>query len=42
MSFDDDGDPDTAGINQTPAAVLGEFNANFTDGTTAGAFGAKK
>ena len=23
-------------------AVVGEFNANFTDGTTAGAFGADK
>ena len=27
-------------INTPPAAVVGEFNANFTDGTAAGGFGA--
>ena len=41
-ALDHDNDPDTDAINQTPGAVLGEFNANFTDGTTAGAFGAEK
>ena len=25
-----------------PVAVIGEFNANFTDGTAAGGFGANK
>ena len=29
-------------INTPPAAVVGEFNANFTDGTAAGGFGANK
>ena len=27
-------------VNTKPAAVVGEFNANFTDGTAAGGFGA--
>ena len=27
-------------VNTKPAAVTGEFNANFTDGTAAGGFGA--
>ncbi len=40
--IDHDDDGDTAAVNQAPSAVLGEFNANFTDGTAAGAFGAKK
>ena len=40
--FDHDDDNDTDPINRAPVAVLGEFNANFTDGTTAGAFGAKR
>ena len=39
-------DPDNGGpmpaVNTAPAAVIGEFNANFTDGTTAGAFGVRK
>ena len=39
---DHDGDPDTPGINTPPAAVVGEFNANFTDGTAAGGFGVNK
>ena len=30
----------TPNINPQPAAVVGEFNANFTDGTAAGGFGA--
>ena len=30
----------TPAINTPPAAVVGEFNANFTDGTAAGGFGA--
>ena len=29
-------------VNTTPAAVVGEFDANFTDGTAAGGFGANK
>ena len=29
-------------VNTPPAAVTGEFNANFTDGTAAGGFGANK
>ena len=31
-----------AAVNTKPAAVTGEFNANFTDGTAAGGFGANK
>ena len=30
----------TPAVNTKPAAVTGEFNANFTDGTAAGGFGA--
>ena len=33
--------PVTESINQAPGAVTGEFNANFTDGTAAGGFGAR-
>ena len=40
--FDHDDDNATPDINPQPVAVIGEFNANFTDGTTAGAFGANK
>ena len=40
--FDHDMDGATDPINRQPVAVVGEFNANFTDGTTAGAFGATK
>ena len=29
-------------INPQPVAVVGEFNANFTDGTAAGGFGVNK
>ena len=36
---DHDSDPDTATVNTAPVAVIGEFNANFTDGTAAGGFG---
>ena len=35
----DDTTPDTS---PQPVAVTGEFNANFTDGTAAGGFGANK
>ena len=40
--FDHDDDNTTPDINPQPVAVTGEFNANFTDGTTAGAFGTTK
>ena len=40
--FDHDDDEDTLMINPAPVAVTGEFNANFTDGTAAGGFGANK
>ena len=40
--IDHDDDQDTDMINTPPAAVTGEFNANFTDGTAAGGFGANK
>jgi hypothetical protein len=40
--FDHDDDATTDPINPRPVAVLGEFNANFTDGTTAGAYGADR
>ena len=39
---DHDMNADTAMIRRQPVAVIGEFNANFTDGTTAGAYGANK
>ena len=38
----DDDNTDTVEINRQPVAVTGEFNANFTDGTAAGGFGANK
>ena len=41
-SGDHDMDPDTAATSPQPVAVTGEFNANFTDGTAAGGFGANK
>ena len=41
-AVDHDMDTDTPDINPRPVAVLGEFNANFTDGTTAGAYGADR
>ena len=40
--IDHDENSDTPAINTSPAAVTGEFNANFTDGTAAGGFGANK
>ena len=36
--FDHDMDVDTPEIIPQPVAVVGEFNANFTDGTAAGGF----
>ena len=33
---------ETPVVNTKPAAVVGEFNANFTDGTAAGGFGVNK
>ena len=39
---DHDMDDTTDDIRRQPVAVIGEFNANFTDGTTAGAYGANK
>ncbi len=41
-AVDHDMDNATPNINPQPVAVIGEFNANFTDGTTAGAYGANK
>ena len=41
-AVDHDDDTTTGMINPQPVAVTGEFNANFTDGSTAGAFGANK
>lgn len=40
--IDHDSDSNTAAINTAPGAVTGEFNANFTDGTVAGGFGAEE
>ena len=39
---DHDMDNATPVINPQPVAVIGEFNANFTDGTAAGGYGANK
>ena len=39
---DHDNDNTTPDINPQPAAVIGEFNANFTDGAVAGGYGANK
>ena len=41
-SGDHDMDTDTPDTSPQPVAVTGEFNANFTDGTAAGGFGANK
>ena len=41
-SGDHDMDTTTADTSPQPVAVIGEFNANFTDGTAAGAFGANR
>ena len=40
--FDHDMDPDTDPIPRQPSSVVGEFNANFGDGTVAGGFGVNK
>ena len=37
-----DNNADTPDVNTAPGAVVGEFNANFTDGTVAGGYGANK
>ena len=42
VSGDHDMDTDTDPTSPQPVAVIGEFNANFTDGTAAGGFGANK
>ena len=41
-AVDHDMDNATPNISPQPVAVIGEFNANFTDGTAAGGFGANK
>ena len=41
-TVDHDMNDDTPNIFPQPVAVIGEFNANFTDGTAAGGFGANK
>ena len=41
-AVDHDMDDATPNINPQPVAVVGEFNANFTDGTAAGGFGVNK
>ena len=40
--FDHDMDTDTDMIPRQPSSVVGEFNANFSNGTAAGGFGARK
>ena len=40
--YDHDGDDDTAEIARQPGSVVGEFDANFSNGSVAGAFGARK
>ena len=42
VAVDHDDNMDTPNINPQPVAVIGEFNANFTDGAAAGGFGANK
>lgn len=39
---DTDNDPDTAEVAVGPKAMTGEFNAEFTNGSVAGGFGARK
>ena len=41
-AVDHDDDPTTDNVAPHPSSVVGEFNANFGNGTTAGAFGARK
>ena len=38
----DDMDDTTTDVRPTPSSVVGEFNANFGNGTVAGGFGARK
>ena len=40
--YDHDMDDDTDEINRQPSSVVGEFDANFSNGSVAGAFGARK
>jgi hypothetical protein len=40
--YDHDKNPATEMIRRQPAAIAGEFNANFSNGTAAGGFGARK
>ena len=40
--YDHDNDPDTAMRRRAPGSVAGEFNANFSNGSVLGAFGANK
>ena len=40
--FDHDMDEATDAIARQPSSVVGEFNANFGDGSAAGGFGARK
>ena len=39
--YDHDMDPDTDMINRLPSSVVGEFGANFSNGSVAGGFGAR-
>ena len=41
-AFNHDGDATTAEINCQPSSVVGEFDANFSNGSVAGGFGARK
>ena len=40
--YDHDDDTETGPIRRQPSSVVGEFDANFNDGTVAGGFGARK
>ena len=40
--YDHDDDPLTPDINRQPGSVVGEFGANFSNGSVAGGFGARK
>ena len=40
--YDHDDNDQTPDINRVPHTLIGEFNANFVNGTVAGAFGARK
>ena len=41
-TFHGDVTPDNNGVSPTPSSVVGEFNANFVNGTVAGGFGARE